>query len=100
VLKSQATIGLCQLKVPQVEEELEQHNEEYTKAETSLRGQIEIVLAGREVMAEQEPRAEVPGHDRFLPVQGAPGRGGARAAQRRAHLADREVPRPHQVTQA
>jgi hypothetical protein len=38
VLKSQATIGFCQFKVPQVEEELEQHNEERTLRTARSRG--------------------------------------------------------------
>mmetsp|Transcript_145458 Transcript_145458/g.466159 ORF Transcript_145458/g.466159 Transcript_145458/m.466159 type:complete len:877 (+) Transcript_145458:72-2702(+) len=51
VLKSQATIGFANLKLPQVTEELEQHNAECTKEESSLTSQVAIVLADIEVMA-------------------------------------------------
>jgi len=51
VLKSQGTIAFCQLKLPQVQEELDQHNEECDKEEASLKSQIDIVLGDLVVMA-------------------------------------------------
>jgi len=50
VLKSQATIGFANLKLPQVSEELVQHNEECAKEESSLQSQILIVEADVAVM--------------------------------------------------
>jgi len=50
VLKSQATIGFANLKMPQVSEELVQHNEECAKEESSLQSQIAIVEADVAVM--------------------------------------------------
>jgi hypothetical protein len=44
VLKAQSTIAFCQMKMPQVEEELEQHNHECALQEASLNAQIGIVL--------------------------------------------------------
>jgi len=50
VLKSQGTIAFCQLKLPQVQEELDEHNEECQNEEISLKGQIEIVVADLSLM--------------------------------------------------
>ena len=38
-------------KLPQVQKEHDQHNEERTKEEVSLKGQIELVMADLDVMA-------------------------------------------------
>jgi len=50
VLESQGTIAFCQLKLPQVQQELQEHNEECAREEASLNAQIGIVEADLEVM--------------------------------------------------
>jgi len=50
VLKAQSVIAFCNLKLPQIEEELEQHNAECKREESGLNSQIEIVKADLDVM--------------------------------------------------
>jgi hypothetical protein len=50
VLKAQSVIAFSNMKMPQVEEELEQHKDECLREESGLNSQIEIVTADLEVM--------------------------------------------------
>jgi len=50
VLKSQSVISFTSLKLPQVQEELDEHKQECTRQEAALGAQIDIVAADLEVM--------------------------------------------------
>lgn len=51
VLKSQGVIAFTNLKLPQVEEELTGHNQECVTQETSIKSEIQVVVADLAVMA-------------------------------------------------